>query len=173
MRRAVSGIGVLLLGFALSMAPVVAAPAFAKTTKHHKVVKHKAAVSTTLSGKDCTALGGEQTQSTELASTLEQAFASGNFATIKAAMLAEFTTEGQDVSKVEALLSSAPSNVKAAFATIAAAFNTLKSDIQNASSLTQLEGSLSTLGSNTQLEAAGKVLESYYGTKCPGDTPTT
>jgi hypothetical protein len=172
MKRAVSGIGVLLLGLALAMAPVVASPASAKT-KHHKVVKHKVVVPTTLSGKDCTAFSGEQTQSTGLATKLEQAFATGNFATIKTAMLAEFTTEGQDVSKVEALLSGAPANVRAAFGTIAAAFNTLKTDIQNATSLTQLEGSLTTLGSNTQLESAGKVLASYFDSKCPGETPTT
>ena len=116
-RRAVSGIGVLLLGVALAMAPVLASPAAAKP-KHHKVVKHNSPATAKLSGSDCTALNGEQTQSSKLASTLEQAFASGNFATIKSAMLAEFTTDGQDVSKVEALLSSAPANVKAAFATV-------------------------------------------------------
>ena len=161
-RRAVSGIGVLLLGVALAMAPVLASPAAA--TPKHKVVK--------LSGGDCTALNGEQTQSSKLASTLEKAFASGNFATIRSAMLAEFTTEGQDVSKVEALLRSAPANVKAAFATIAKAFTQLKTAIGSATSLTQLEGSLATLGSNTKLEAAGKVLSSYYGSKCPTARPT-
>jgi len=157
---------VLLLGVALAMAPVLASPAAAKP-KHHKVVKHNSPATAKLSGSDCTALNGEQTQSSKLASTLEQAFASGNFATIKSAMLAEFTTDGQDVSKVEALLSSAPANVKTAFATIATAFKQLKTAIENSTSLTQLEASLTTLGSNTQLEAAGKVLSSYYGSKCP------
>ncbi len=172
-RRAASGIGVLVLGLALAMAPVMASPAGATKTKHHKTSKPKAAASPKVSLGACTALNTEQTQSSKLATTLEQAFASGNFATIKAAMLAEFTNLGTDVSKAKALLSSAPANVKAAFATIAQAFTQLKTTIANSTSLTGLESSLQALGTNTQLTAAGQVLASYFGTKCPSTTSTT
>jgi len=168
MRRVASGIGVLVLGLALAMAPVMASPAGAKT-KHHKTSKP----STKVSLGACSAYTKQETQSSKLASSLEQAFASGNFATIKAAMLAEFGDLNTDVSKANAVLGSAPANVKAAFATIIQAVEQLKTAIQNSTSLTQLEGSFQSLGTNTKFTAAGQVLASYFGTKCGIVTPTT
>jgi hypothetical protein len=169
MRRVASGIGVLVLGLALATAPVLASPAGAKT-KHHKTSKPP---STKVSLGACSAYTKQETQSSKLASSLEQAFASGNFATIKAAMLAEFSDLNTDVSKANAVLGSAPANVKAAFATIIQAVQQLKTSIQNSTSLTQLEGSFQSLGTNAKFTAAGQVLASYFGTKCGVVTPTT
>jgi hypothetical protein len=172
-RRAASGIGVLVLGLALAMAPVMASPVGATKTKHHKTSKPKATASPKVSPGGCTALNTEQTQSSKLATTLEQAFASGNFATIKSAMLAEFNDLNTDVAKAGAVLSSAPANVKAAFATIGQAFTQLKTAIANSTSLTQLESSFQALGTNTKFTAAGQVLASYFGSKCGSTTPAT
>jgi len=164
-RRARSGIGVVVLGLALALAPVVASPVGAAKAPKHKVVKLKAGA--------CTALNGEQTQSSKLATSLEQAFASGNFATIKAAVLSEFTQLNQSVAKAKGLLGSAPANVQAAFNTIANVFLQLKTQIQNSTSLTGLEAAFTSLGSSTKLVSASKVLSSYFGAKCATTTPAT
>ena len=80
--RARSSVGVLVVGLGLALAPVVSSPATATTKHKHKVIHHAAAPAKT-GAQTCTALGGEQAQSSKLATTLEQAFASGNFASIK------------------------------------------------------------------------------------------
>lgn len=175
-RRAASGFGVLVLGLALAIAPAVVTSPVGATTKHHKAAKHpkkKPAATTKVSTNACTAYGKEETQSSGIATAIEQAFASGNFASIKAAMLTEFSALDQNISKAEGDLKSAPANVQAAFNTIAAAFGQVKTAIQNATSLTQLGSSFSTFGSETNVIAADKVLASYFGTKCPPPVTTT
>jgi hypothetical protein len=170
LRRAVSIGGVLLLGCALATAPVAIGPAAA--AKHHP--KHKSAHATSgFSAAGCSAVTKEQTQETGLVSGLEKAFESGNFTAIKAATLTEFNVLSADISKAESYLSGAPANVRAAFSTIAKAYNALKSEIQASTSLPQLEGAFTSLGQNQQLEVAGQVLASYFGTKCGITTPTS
>ncbi len=155
LRRAKSTIGMLVLGLALAATPVAIGPASATT--HH---------TTGIAAGGCTAVSKEQTKASGLAGTLEKAFASGNFSAIKAAILGEFSTLGVDVSKAEAYLHAAPANVKAAFSTIAKAYSGLKSQIQATTSLAQLETVFVSLGKNTKLVAAGKVLDNYFGARC-------
>jgi hypothetical protein len=164
-RRAASSFGVLVLGLALALAPAMTFQAGA--TSKHKVDKHHKKKTSEVkdSAGACTAFNSEETQSSGLGTALEQAFASGNFASIKAAMLTEFTNLDTDVSKAKSYLSSAPANVQAAFDTIANAFGQLKTALENATSLTQLESSFTALGSNTGLTAAGQVLATYFGDK--------
>jgi hypothetical protein len=171
-RRAASRVGVLVLGLALALGPVATSPIGA-TTKPKVAKPHKKAPPLKLSTGACTAINGEQTQSSQFGTAMERAFASGNFASIKSAMLASFAGLDQDISKAKGYLSSAPANVRAAFNTIATAFGQLKTALENATSLTQLEGSFTTLGSNTSLTAASKVLASYFGDKCPVPKVTT
>ena len=168
--RARSSVGVLVVGLGLALAPVVSSPATATTKHKAKVIHHTAAPKT---GGTCTALNGEQTQSSKLATTLEQAFASGKFATIKTAVLASFTHLGTDVAAEKKLLGSAPANVKTAFGQVASVFNQLKSQIAASTSLTQLEAAFTTLGTNPQLTSASKILSAYYGSKCGTVTPAT
>jgi hypothetical protein len=170
LRRAKSIVGVLLLGCGLATAPVAISQAAA--AKHHP--KHKTAhVTSGFSAAGCRAVTKEQTQETGLVSGLEKAFESGNFNAIKAATLTEFNLLSTDISKAQSYLSGAPANVRAAFSTIAKAYTALKSQIQASTSLPQLEGAFTSLGQNQQLEAAGQVLASYFGTKCGITTPTS
>jgi hypothetical protein len=161
-RRATSGIGVLVLGLALALAPVAASPVSAAKAPKHNVANGA-----------CTALIGEQTQSSKLATSLQQAFASGKFATIKQAVVSELTQVDRSVAKARGLLGSAPANVQAAFTTIANVFTHLKTQIQNSTSLTGLEAAFTSLGSSAKLTSASKVLSSYFGSKCGTTTPTT
>ena len=164
-RRARSSVGVVVVGLALSLAPVMTASA-------HATTKHKVTHPTTSVGT-CKALSGEKSQSSKLATTLEKAFASGNFAAIKAAVLTSFGQLGSAVNAEKSLLGSAPANVKAAFTTIAGVFSGLKTQIQASTSLAQLEAAFTSIGTNPKLTAASKVLASYYGSKCGAVTPTT
>lgn len=166
-RRAASGIGVLVLGLTLALAPVVASPVSAAKPKHH----HK--TTSTPKAGTCTALSGEQAQASKLSASLGKAFASGNFATIKQAVVAELTQVDQSLAKAKGALGSAPANVQAAFTTIANAFNQLKTQIQNSTSLPGLEAAFTSLGSNPKLTNASKVLASYFGSKCGAITPPT
>lgn len=165
-RRARSSVGVVVVGLALSLAPVM-------TTSAHATTKHKVTHHTTTSVGTCKALSGEQTQSSKLSTTLEKAFASGNFAAIKAAVLESFSQLGSAVNAEKSLLGSAPANVKAAFTTIAGVFGGLKAQIQASTTLAQLEVAFTSIGTNPKLTAASKVLSSYYGSKCGAVTPTT
>jgi hypothetical protein len=162
-RRARSSVGVVVVGLALSLAPVM-------TTSAHATTKHKPAKVSSVG--TCKALSGEQTQSSKLSTTLEKAFASGNFASIKAAVLASFGQLGSAVNAEKSLLGSAPANVKAAFTTIAGVFAGLRSQIAASTSLAQLEGAFTSIGTNPKLTAASKILANYYGSKCGTVTPT-
>jgi hypothetical protein len=180
-------LGVLILAAALVSAPLAASASTHKSkhqtaAKHHAVVKHpKAKASKTASAKTgagsialtCTDLGGEQTKTSQLETSLEQAFASGNFATIKQAMLAEFTELDQAIAEAQSELSSAPADVKAAFTTVANAFKQLEASIQSSTSLPQLELAFTSLGSNAQLKSASEILSSYYDSECGITTTTT
>jgi len=171
LRRAKSAVGVLVLGFALAATPVAINQAAA--AKHHP--KHKATshASSGVSVAGCSAVSHEQSQETSLESGLASAFESGNFATIKTAILNEFTLLTGDISKAESYLSGAPANVRAAFATVAKAYTNLKTQIQASTTLPQLEAAFTSLGQNSQLEAAGMVLANYFDARCGITPPTT
>jgi hypothetical protein len=187
-RHARAVFGVVMLAAALASAPV-AASASTHKAKQHKVVKHHTAAHPKKTSKTsktskpksgssstalaCTDLGGEQSQSSQLSTAMEKAFTSGNFTTMKQALLTEFTDLNQALTKAESELGSAPANVKAAFTTIANAFQQLTAAVQSSTSLPQLETAFTALGQNTQLEAASSVLASYYGSLCGTTTTTT
>jgi hypothetical protein len=152
------------------MAPLAASPVGATKAPKHKAVKPKGTTKSLAGG--CTALNGEESQSSRLETSLESAFASGNFATIKAAVLSEFTLLNTSIAKGKGLLGSAPANVRTAFGTIAGFFVQLRSQIQATTTLPQLEQVFESLGTNPKVISADKVLATYYGSKC-GVTTTT
>jgi hypothetical protein len=149
-RRAGSSIGAVVVGIAMALAPVIASPAGASKLKP----------------SSCISLGTKQAQSSQLATSLGQAFASGNFATIKADELAAFSKLGSTLNAEKSILGSAPANVRAALATIAKAFGQLKTQIQASTNLAQLEAAFTSLGTSKSLTAASKVLANYYRSSC-------
>jgi hypothetical protein len=150
-RRAGSSIGVVVVGIAMALAPVIASPAGAASK---------------LKPGSCTSLGTKQAQSSRLATSLGQAFASGNFAVIKADELSAFSKLGSTLTAEKSLLGSAPANVKAALATIGKAFSQLKTQIAASTNLAQLEAAFTSLGTNPKLTSASKVLANYYRSSC-------
>jgi hypothetical protein len=106
-------------------------------------------------------------------SALEKAYASGNWPTIQKALLSAFSSEAGSVSKLESVLSGAPSNVKAAVGTFLQFENSLKGVIQRSTSLTNFGTQVEAVSTNPKLVSAGKVLAAYGAKLCPGSVPKT
>lgn len=117
-------------------------------------------------GDFCTALKQQQASVANLPKTFGQAIGSGDFATIKKTLSAFFDTMQQSLAKVELTMSSAPSNVKAALATVNQYFVQLRTTVLNATSTTQLETSMASFGQDTQLRGATKTLKAYSTSQC-------
>jgi hypothetical protein len=171
-------IGSVLLVLGATVTPAVVPAGVASATTHHPKHKKHHNASSTPTGSSATALGcadlgSETTKEQQLATELEQAMTAGNFAAVKADLISDFSQLNGAISAAQAHVSSAPSNVRAAFATEVSAFKALESDIQAATSLPQLASSFQSLGGTPQLEAAAKTLAAYYGTKCGTTTSTS
>ncbi len=169
LHRAKSTLAVVVLGLALATMPVAINQAGA--TKHHPKPKTTHA-SSGVSTAGCTAVTHVESQASSVESSLEKAFASANFSTIKAAIVSELNLLTADTSKAQSYLSGAPANVRAAFGTVAKAYSGLKSQIELSTSLQQLEEAFTTVGENPKLAAAGKVLAGYFDTRCRITKPT-
>ncbi|GEM_PF-2895981 len=161
LRRVGLGVGALTIGLSLGVAPIATVEAGA--------AKH----STGLKAGTCGALTKEQSQATKLSTSLESAFASGNLGKIKVAVLADLNTLSSAISRFGSFLGGLPSNVRAAFNTLSHAFSGLKTSVQHANSLSQLESAFTALGTNPKVEAASATLDGYFGTRCGLSTPTT
>src|ERR1700728_2093560 len=95
-RRAASSIAVLAFGFGLAVGPMATGPAGA--TKHN-AAKPKGTSTLKASSGTCTTLNDEQAQSSKISTALTHSLASGNFASIKAALLAAFTPSSQEAAE--------------------------------------------------------------------------
>lgn len=174
-RRAVAAVGIAALGVVTASMPAAASSAASATEVHDGQVQVAAAGSRLEpnSSVTCKDLGKEQNQSSKFATTLEQALASGKFTTIKKAVLSEFAAVTKAITAAKSHLGSPPANVKAALATVSSAFTQLEASVRSSTSLTQLEAAFESFGQNAKLKSAGMVLANYYGHKCGVTTPTT
>ncbi|MGO8860937.1 MAG: hypothetical protein ACLQRH_09250 [Acidimicrobiales bacterium] len=188
-RRLLQGISVAILGLALACAPMAVASAN-NNNNHHKAKSHhhskskpkaKSKTKSASKGSDssatiCTDVKNSQTSSASLAPGLEKAFesgATGSFASLQQALLAELNAPLKAEGEALSVLSSAPANVQAAMKGIIGFFGSFKSAVASATNLTQLEQSLQSLGNNATLQADAMTLENYVTSLCGTITPTT
>lgn len=179
-RRLLQTFSVAVLGFALACAPMTLASAKSQPKKHHKAPKHHTAKPTTKKGTftagsaTCKNYLGTETGSSGLSTALEKAMlnAASGFAGVKQALITYLNTVQTEQGPFEADLSSAPANVQAAGKGIFAFFGTLKTDIDNSTSLAQLGTSMESLGTNTAIQSDAETLATYFGSIC-GAVPTT
>jgi hypothetical protein len=173
-RRAVAVIGMMAFGLVTAAVPAVASSATSSSGIQGALTQDAAGPGVELSSSTtCRDLGKEQAQSSKFATTLEQALASGNFTTIKKAVLSEFAEVTKAITAAKNHLGSPPANVKAALTTVQSAFTQLEASVRSSTSLSQLETAFESFGQNAKLKSAGMVLANYYGHKCGVTTPTT
>ena len=104
---------------------------------------------------------------------LAKAYTSGSWPAIQKALLSAFSSEAGSISKLESVLSGAPSNVKAAVGTFLQFENSLKGVIQRSTSLTNFGTQVAAVETNPKLASAEKVLAAYGEKLCPGSIPKT
>ena len=179
-RRFLQGVSVAVIGFALACAPMAVASAHKAKhpkPKHHTsktVSKNKGGTNPTSS--ICVAVNSAQSSSGNLGGALGKVFetgAAGDFATAKQEMIAAMNSALKEEGPAESALSSAPANVRTAMKGLFTFESNLKTAISNASSLTQLEGSLVTLGQNPALKTDSLTVANYVTSLCGTTTTTT
>jgi hypothetical protein len=173
LRRTAQGLGVVVAGLALALAPLSAASATSHKAKHHKTTHHSKKKSTKTkeaskpSSSACSFLD-DQNGGAKLAATMEQAIASGNFASAKQTLLTLFDTIGKDGSAAENVMRSAPANVQTAFKTMINLDSQIKTALQNSTSFQQMEQSFATIGQNPTLQSATTTVGNYADSLCGG-----
>ena len=170
--RAVQGCGVAVIAFALagaSLAPASASTGKAKHAKHHSTVKKGQNPNSAL----CTSLKSEQSNSTKLGQAVSAAFESGDFPTAKKDMIAALNLGLKEVSPALQALHSAPANVQTAMKGLFKFERNLKTDVENASSMTALASSFESLGKSPQLQANSQTVTNYVTQQCGSLITTT
>jgi hypothetical protein len=185
-RRIVQAFSVTVLGLALACAPMAVASAHSK--KHHSKPKHHHSTTTTTSkteskgglnpgSKLCVTLANAESSSgnlgTNIEKSIEQGMASGNYASVKAAMLASINASEKDEGAAESALSGAPSNVQAAMKGLFTFVGSYETAIQNSTSITQLATSLASLAQTSKVEADSLTVANYVTAQCGTPTTTT
>lgn len=117
-------------------------------------------------GDFCTLLKAEKAKVNKLGKTMGTAFASQDFASTKKMLTTYFAAVAQSLAEVEASMSSAPADVQAALQTINDYFSQLQSALASASTLTELETSLSAQTNTAEINAAGATLKAYSTSQC-------
>jgi hypothetical protein len=177
----VQAFSVTVLGFALACAPMAVASASHKS-KHHPKPKHHTTKTVAKGGlnpgsKLCLTLADAESSSGNVGiameKSIEQGMASGNYASVKSAMLAAINTSLKEEGPAESALSSAPANVQAAMKGLFAFVGSYEKAIQNSTSITQLETSIVSLTGTSQVEADSLTLSNYVTAQCGTTTTTT
>jgi hypothetical protein len=184
-RRLVQTFSVTVLGLALACAPMAAASAKSKPKHHAK--KHHATTTTTKpkttakgglnpGSKLCVTLANAESSSSNLGSamekSIEEGMSSGNYASVKAAMLAQINASVKDEGAAESALSGAPANVQAAMKGLFTFVDSYETAISNSTSITQLATSMESLAGTSQVQADALTLANYVTAQC-GTTTTT
>ena len=169
LNRVKAGIGVATIGMAMALVPAIS-PASASVSR----VASVSSVSSLSSNALCRDYKNQQSASANTqGSALEKAYASGNWPAIQKALLSTYNSEAGAISKLESVLSGAPSNVKAAVGTFLQFENSLKGVIQRSTSLTNFGTQVAAVSTNPKLASAEKVLAAYGAKLCPGLVPKT
>jgi hypothetical protein len=188
-RRVLQGISVMVVGLALAIAPLTAAGASSKGSKHNthhsskkKNTKKKKKTTTTTSANSkgsnpgstlCKDLKAEENQSNSLGGTIASALESGNFATAKQEMINAINQGLKEASPALSVLQGAPSSVQNAMKTLISFDGQFKSIIENSTSLTNMESSFETLATNPNIAAAGTTVSAYVTAQCGSLVTTT
>lgn len=117
-------------------------------------------------GDFCVQLKAERAKDAQLGKEFATALTTPDLASIKQSFDALFAAEAQSMARVEATMSSAPANVQAALQVVNRFFAQLKSTVDSATSLPQLEASMTQFANTKQFSAAGKVLAAYAKAQC-------
>jgi hypothetical protein len=180
-RRIVQTFSVAVLGLALACAPMAAASAH--SNKHHKSKPKHHSTKTAAKGglnpgsKLCVTLAQAESSSgnlgTAMEKSIEQGMESGNYASVKAAMLASINASVKDEGEAESALSGAPANVQAAMKDLFTFVGTYKTAVENSTSITQLATSMESLAGTSQVEADALTVSNYVTAQCGTTTTTT
>jgi hypothetical protein len=114
----------------------------------------------------CAAYKTEVTKQTKGSANLAKEMESGNWATIKGALLSTFNGEANAEKQFAGYLSGASAKVKSAAAVALKLNSTFKTVIENSSSLQQFETNITAAESTPKVTAALKVLASYSKHLC-------
>ena len=186
-RRLVQTFSVTVLGLALACAPMAAASAKSKPKHHSK--KHHTTTTTTKpkttakgglnpGSKLCVTLANAESSSSNLGSALGKSIQEGlspsaNYASLKAAMLAQINASLKDEGEAESALSGAPANVQAAMKGLFTFVGSYETAISNSTSITQLATSMASLAQTSQVEADGVTVANYVTQQCGTTTPSS
>ena len=175
LNRAKAGIGVAAIGMAMALIPAISpASATVSTVSTVSGVSGVSGVSSLSSSALCRDYKNQQSAlANTQSSALARAYASGNWPAIQKALLSTYSSATVTNSKLESVLSGAPSNVKAAVGTFVQFENSIKGVIQRSTSLTNFGTQVEAVSTNPKLVSAGKVLAAYGAKLCPGSVPKT
>jgi hypothetical protein len=186
-RRLFQAFSVTVLGVALACAPMAVASAKSKP-KHHAKAKHHSTTTTTKpkttakgglnpGSKLCVELAQADSSSGNLGSaiekSIEEGMSSGNYASVKAAMLAQINASLKDEGEAESALSGAPANVQAAMKGLFTFVGSYETAISNSTSITQLATSMESLAGTSEVEADSVTVTNYVTAQCGTTTTTT
>jgi hypothetical protein len=121
----------------------------------------------------CKSYKSEETKQLKASTALGKDIESGNWASIKTALLATFKGEAGAEKEFAAYLNGASAKVKSAAAVVLKLDGSFKTIIQNSSSLTQFETGITAAESTPKVKAALAVLSTYTTKLCGSTTPTT
>ena len=160
-RRLTSG----AVGLVLSLAPLSAAAASTDHVSSSKGANPNSAL--------CKNLRAQEAGSAKIGNSIAAAIESGNLATAKKQMLTSINKGLKSAAPALAALRSASGKVQNAMKGLIKFDNTLKKDIQKATSVANLETSFEALGNNAKLRSEAATVSNYITSQCGSLLPTT
>jgi hypothetical protein len=114
----------------------------------------------------CKDLSQQSATETTLSTGLSDAMKTNDLATIKTAFKTFLDATQVGLQKVTGAASSAPANVKTAFKTITDSYAQIKASVAGASSVAQIQSSLTSLTSNAAATSADTTISAYVTGQC-------
>ena len=121
----------------------------------------------------CNSYKSEENKQLKASTALEKKIESGNWTSIKSALLATFKGEAGAEKQFDAYLSGASAKVKSAAAVVLKLDGSFKTIIEKSTSLTQYETGITAAEDSPKVKAALNVLSAYTTKLCGSTTPTT
>jgi hypothetical protein len=163
-RTTLRSLGLGSLVVVMSLAPLSAASASAKQTSSKGANPNSAL---------CRNLKAQQSSSAKIGNSIASALESGNLATAKRNMLKSINAGLRSAAPALAVLRRAPGRVQNAMRGLISFDDTLKKDIQKASSVTKLESAFVSLGNNAKLRSEATTVSNYITSQCGSLLATT
>jgi putative hemolysin len=168
-RRAWIGIAVVPLGLGVAACSSGSNSASPTTTKASSGSTATTAARTGGSNPNsafCKGLAQQSATETTLSTGLSDAMKTNDLATIKTAFKTFLDATQVGLQKVTSAASSAPANVKAAFKTITDSYAQIKASVAGASSVAQIQSSLTSLTSAPAATSADTTISAYVTGQC-------